>query len=56
MRQAIALWLILIFTAVADGIADAFGMDVFLLAGAVVLAGAGALIRWGRQTDEIYTD
>ena len=56
MRQATAFWLILLYDAMADGIADAFGMGVFLAVGAVVLAVDWVLIQWGRVADEVHTD
>ena len=56
MGQAIALWLILIYAVMADGITEAFGIDRFLAVGAAVLATAEALAWWGRWADEAYSD
>lgn len=45
MRQAIAFWLIIFFSAMADGVMDAFGFGGFSIAGVIVMAVAWALIR-----------
>lgn len=45
MRQAIAFWLIILFSAMADGIMEAFDLGGFSVAGFVVMAAAWVLIR-----------
>lgn len=55
MKQAIAFWLIILFAAVADGMMNALGPVGFLAVGAVIMAAAYILIRWG-EVDEAQPD
>lgn len=45
MRQVIAFWLIILFSAMADGVMEAFDFVGFAIASVIVLAVAWALIR-----------
>lgn len=45
MRQAIAFWLIILFSAMADGIMEAFDLGGFMIVGAAVLTVAAMSTR-----------
>ena len=51
MKQAIAFLLVMLLAMGADGIMEAFGPVKFLLIGAVVMAVAYILIRWGEANE-----